>query len=71
MFGCVYYSDVNSGPVGNQKLHHHCFFQIVCAAVMPTSDMDLVCTGDKFGSLGIWLVEEVILFAMLLGTVRK
>ena len=42
------------------------FFQIVCAAVMPTSDMDLVCTGDKFGSMGIWLIE-VILFLIFFG----
>ena len=31
--------------------------QILCAAVMPSSDMDLVCTGDKFGSMGVWMVE--------------
>ena len=42
------------------------FFQIVCAAVMPTSDMDLVCTGDKYGSMGIWLIE-VILFLIFFG----
>ncbi len=32
-------------------------FQIYCATVMPTNNVDIVCTGDKLGFLGVWFVQ--------------
>ena len=38
--------------------------------MMPTNNIDIVCTGDLLGHLGIWLVQ-VIKFLIVIGVPNK